>query len=384
MVDKRYQVFVSSTYKDLSAERAAVIQAILNLEHFPAGMELFPAANDDQWTLITQVIDQSDYYVVVVAGRYGSVSATGVSYTEREYDYAAEIGVPILGFVHGEPDKIEVGKAESTAAARRKLSDFRNKVESRLVKYFTSPAELGGHVTTSLVREIRNSPRTGWVPGDRAMTAETERELLKLRAELAEAREKQSQIVKSTQAAIGRSDLAQEDDKVEIPLRIYSRYSNVNTSIWARSTVTWNDILTAIGPPMIDEATEAEIEEKLELCLYFGEMPPKHREVADSIKGTRLSVSDESLETVLVHFRLLGIIESGTKKRTPSDTNRYLRLTPLGVEKLAALKAVVRKDDSAKAPAKKATANAPPAKKAAVKAPVKKAAAKKQPAKKAK
>lgn len=51
-VDKRYQVFVSSTYRDLTEERAAVIQAILNLEHLPAGMELFPAANDDQWTLI--------------------------------------------------------------------------------------------------------------------------------------------------------------------------------------------------------------------------------------------------------------------------------------------------------------------------------------------
>jgi hypothetical protein len=68
---KRYQVFVSSTYKDLTDERAAVIQMILNLNHFPAGMEMFPAANEDQWRLIQRVIDESDYYIVVVGGRYG-------------------------------------------------------------------------------------------------------------------------------------------------------------------------------------------------------------------------------------------------------------------------------------------------------------------------
>jgi hypothetical protein len=29
-------------------------------------MEMFPAANDDQWTLIRGGIDLSDYYIVIV------------------------------------------------------------------------------------------------------------------------------------------------------------------------------------------------------------------------------------------------------------------------------------------------------------------------------
>jgi hypothetical protein len=59
--EKRYQVFLSSTYADLTEERAAVIQAILDFGHLPVGMEMFPAADDDQMRLIKQVIDQSDY-----------------------------------------------------------------------------------------------------------------------------------------------------------------------------------------------------------------------------------------------------------------------------------------------------------------------------------
>jgi hypothetical protein len=91
-MNRRYQVFVSSTYEDLEPERTEAIQALLELDCMPAGMELFPAANEQQWTWIRKIIDESDYYVVIVAGRYGSVHPdTGVSYTEMEYRYALEI-----------------------------------------------------------------------------------------------------------------------------------------------------------------------------------------------------------------------------------------------------------------------------------------------------
>jgi hypothetical protein len=61
MIDARHQVFVSSTYLDLIEERRAVMQALLELDCIPSGMELFPAANASQWALIQSVIDQCDY-----------------------------------------------------------------------------------------------------------------------------------------------------------------------------------------------------------------------------------------------------------------------------------------------------------------------------------
>ena len=78
--EKRFQVFVSSTYTDLLEARTEVMQALLELDCMPAGMELFPASNDTQWTWIKKVIDESDYYIVIVGGRYGSISKhTGLS-----------------------------------------------------------------------------------------------------------------------------------------------------------------------------------------------------------------------------------------------------------------------------------------------------------------
>src|SRR3954453_18062379 len=97
-MDKRYQVFVSSTFVDLQVERQHAIQALLALDCIPSGMELFPASDDDQWTLIKRVIDDCDYSLLILAGRYGSIGIDGIGYTEKEYDYAVSVKKPIIAF----------------------------------------------------------------------------------------------------------------------------------------------------------------------------------------------------------------------------------------------------------------------------------------------
>ena len=87
-----HRVFVSSTYEDLREERAEVQKALLKLDCFPVGMELFPSADDETWEFIKRQIEESDYYVAIVAGRYGSLASDGLSYTQKEWEYAREIG----------------------------------------------------------------------------------------------------------------------------------------------------------------------------------------------------------------------------------------------------------------------------------------------------
>jgi len=185
-LERRYQVFISSTYTDLLDERREVIQALLELDCIPAGMELFPAANDDQWLLITRVIDDCDYYIVIVGGRYGSISESGISYTEREYDYAMSRGVPILGFLHEDPGSIPASKVEANSVAVVKLAEFRRKVKSKPVRTYKTPAELGAVVSRSLFKLIKSNPAEGWVRGQFAITSEMSEELSRLRAQVAE------------------------------------------------------------------------------------------------------------------------------------------------------------------------------------------------------
>lgn len=92
-MDKRYQVFVSSTYVDLQNERQSVIQTLMEMDCIPAGMELFPAADEEQWEFIKKVIDDCDYYLLIVGGRYGSLSDDGLSFTEKEFDRLNKTGM---------------------------------------------------------------------------------------------------------------------------------------------------------------------------------------------------------------------------------------------------------------------------------------------------
>src|SRR5216683_8241641 len=99
-MDKRYQVFVSSTFADLKEERQAVIRTLIEMDCIPAGMELFPAADEEQFTFIKRVIDDCDYYLLIIGGRYGSVDESGISYTEQEYEYAVSRGLKVIALLH--------------------------------------------------------------------------------------------------------------------------------------------------------------------------------------------------------------------------------------------------------------------------------------------
>ena len=80
---KRYQIFISSTYNDLKEERQAVLESILKLRHIPVGMEQFVATNEEQFGYIKRLIDETDYYVLIIGNRYGTLGEDGISYTER-------------------------------------------------------------------------------------------------------------------------------------------------------------------------------------------------------------------------------------------------------------------------------------------------------------
>ncbi|WP_227658273.1 DUF4062 domain-containing protein [Klebsiella pneumoniae] len=99
MESTKYQVFLSSTYSDLAEERESIIKAILEMYHIPIGMEMFSAEDEDQWEIIRRTIEVSDYYILVLGLRYGSKTSDGISFTQKEYEYALERKIPILAFV---------------------------------------------------------------------------------------------------------------------------------------------------------------------------------------------------------------------------------------------------------------------------------------------
>lgn len=164
---RKFQVFISSTFKDLENERLSVMKAIMGIDCIPAGMEDFPAFDEAQLTYIKRVIDESDYYVLIVGGRYGSLDDSGVSFTEREYRYAKEKGKPILAFVHSDAGSLLAKDTEKEPILQQKLEAFKDEVSrSRVVKYWSRADELPGLALIALNQATRLVPQLGWVRGD--------------------------------------------------------------------------------------------------------------------------------------------------------------------------------------------------------------------------
>ena len=343
-MDKRYQVFVSSTFVDLQEERREVMQALLELDCIPAGMELFPASNDDQWSLIKRVIDDSDYYILIIGGRYGSTTEDGISYTQKEFEYALATGKPIISFLHRNPENIPAGKSEKDEEKRKKLEAFKELAQKKLVKYWEGADNLGSVVSRSMVRLIKDFPAEGWVKSGSAVDEKSIKEIARLQRENEELR---NQLVTvATEAPKGSDKLAQGEDEVDIDFTFtgYDDTGYVTQSYDCAHSLklTWNMLFGCIAPLLIDESDESDmysaVNGLLKSCFDY----EKEKAFKTLSRIAYLTVDTESFNLIKVQLRALGLICLGDKKRSTSDHQTYWKLTPYGDYVMTTLLAICR------------------------------------------
>ena len=341
-MNKKYQVFVSSTYRDLAEERQEVMQALLELDCIPVGMELFPAADDDQWTLIKRLIDDCDYYILIIGGRYGSTNEDGISYTQMEYEYALSQEIPIISFLHKNPSEIKMSKSEDKPELQQKLTEFRDKAEKKLCKYWESPLELGSQVSRSLVKLIKDKPRVGWIKSNLLPSEELTKELLELK--------KENEILKnelrksSSLAPEGTENFSSGDDSFGIGFRFLAKgldYTVSSVFYDTKTTLTWNEIFAEISPSLIDETTEDVLKQKLNEIIRkktYHELEKKVEK--EERKPQDFVINDSDFQTIKIQFRALNYMTESQKKRSIHDKKKYWTLTPYGDTIMTRLRAV--------------------------------------------
>ena len=198
MSEKKYQVFISSTYKDLINARKKVMEEVLSMGHFPVGMESFTAGDEEQWEIIESELATTDYYVLILGKRYGSLSPEGIGYTEKEFNHAESLGIPILSFVRDENMAFTDDERETEAKLIKKFNAFRKKImRGRMIKEWKEINELPGLVSTALNKQITRKPRLGWIRGDQTIPLETILELTRLSKENSQLREELAELKKN-------------------------------------------------------------------------------------------------------------------------------------------------------------------------------------------
>uniref|UniRef100_UPI00321707FF DUF4062 domain-containing protein n=1 Tax=uncultured Draconibacterium sp. TaxID=1573823 RepID=UPI00321707FF len=323
---KKYQVFVSSTYEDLKEERKEVIQALLELDCIPVGMELFPATDDEQWTLIKELIEDCDYYILIIGGRYGSLNKDGISYTQMEYEYATSTGVPCISFLHKSPEKIIVSKTDKDSTKEELLNEFRKLASKKMVKYWETPEQLGSVVSRSLIKLIKTKPRTGWVKADKISSSESTLEILRLKEKIQELENKLN-----TNLNAEVEELSQGEDKFNISFH-YKKTQNVNYKKDSIE-VTWNQLFAKTCTIFIDEAKEVDYKERINSFI-------KHLIQKNDSNISKVLIIIDDFMSILIQFKALGLIEQSIRNRSVKDLNTYWKLTKKGDDLITKLRAI--------------------------------------------
>ncbi len=319
-MDKKYQVFVSSTYQDLIEERQKVIEALISKNCFPVGMEYFPAANEEQFAVIKKLIDRCDYYILILGGRYGSIEPkTGKSYTQLEYEYASEKNIPVAAFYHNNIGKLASDKVEKTEEGLAGLQGFKALVQKKLCKSWSESYELAFNVNSTLDFMFENYPRTGWVKADEISSAEANKELISLR--------KENDVLKQKIKALS-FQVPEGTEKYKQGKDLFTVHYNTPDYIWAedepkiyQKDFSWNEIFLSISTLLLSPTNENN--------LYL--------EMTKNLLGEGYNIIDEDLQAILIQLMALKLIATDTIKVDGIYT--YWILTEYGKNVMVNLKA---------------------------------------------
>lgn len=312
-MDKRYQVFISSTYSDLKEERSKVMQTIMSLDCIPAGMELFPANDTDQFDFIKKIIDDCDYYILIVGGRYGTISDDGISYTEKEFDYAIDKKIPVLAFLHEDINNIPVGKSDIGTIKREKLIAFREKVSSgRLVKFWNNAEDLNGKVAVSLNYTIKAQPGIGWIRANLQTNTEFLREMNNLRKELAELKEYKAKTEHDKEIILTDQTIAGLDEI----FTIHGFNDNGNYKNTWTIDITWKDLFAKISPDFISPKKDTSVNRIITSALGYHNLSSE--------------VDSQVFQTIKIQFMAKGLFEIKYVMTTKGGKALFWYLTDKG------------------------------------------------------
>ena len=144
--------------------------------------------------------------MLIIAHRYVSKTSEGISYTEKEYQYAKSKGIPILAFIMDDKAPVVPDYVEKDPDSIEKLKLFKNDVtDGRMVQWWNSKEELSQLVTNSLYKQFNRKKRPGWVRADNINLEETQNELIQMSKKIRKLEEENEELKK--QVVVRKPDI---------------------------------------------------------------------------------------------------------------------------------------------------------------------------------
>ncbi len=191
MLDKRYQVFITTSGKEMQPERMVVTQTLIGMGFFSWGLEQRTPLST---AFARRQIDDCDYVLLLLGSQYGEQSVSGVGYMHLEYIYAITKQKPVIVFMHDAPDTRTEDLQDSTAVLKNKFQEFRHQLQKEIEQVVTYKTlrDLELAVRSYMPQMLERYPVVGWVRPQNLQVLQDE--IDKLKSQLAKARSEQTTV----------------------------------------------------------------------------------------------------------------------------------------------------------------------------------------------
>lgn len=162
MLDKRYQVFISTSGAEMQPERIILSQTLVGMGFFSWGLEQRTPLNT---AFARRQIDDCDYVVILLGSQYGEQSVSGVGYMHLEYIYAVTKQKLIIVFMHEDPASRDPSLHDTKPELQEKFKEFRQLLQQEADQVFCyrTLRDLEMAVRLNMPQMLERYPVSGWV-----------------------------------------------------------------------------------------------------------------------------------------------------------------------------------------------------------------------------
>ncbi|WP_237738856.1 DUF4062 domain-containing protein [Alcanivorax hongdengensis] len=310
--DNRYQVFISATYPDMQEARQALMVPLMDMGLMPTGFDSSAADGNTLLPVIQRMIEESDYFILLVGGRYGTLSPMGLSEIHREYIFAATKRKPVIALIHDNPAMLPESRRETTREGQVRREDFARLLENKAICYRWSTEKGLAELISKVMPEVmREHPADGWIRADRAgQGGGAQSAALKERIAVLE-KEREELLA---QARPPLKSLARGSDQVSLDYSC-NVYEGGDCKLAMASTrISWDQAFACVAPLMLNPASEMSLQKALEdyigrraLADVQGDFPKAH-----AVRN--VVMASHAFNQVKVHLRALGLINKSQEK----------------------------------------------------------------------
>ena len=310
MLDKRYQVFISTSGAEMQPERMILAQTLVGMGFFSWGLEQRTPLST---AFARRQIDDCDYVVMLLGSAYGEQSVSGVGYMHLEYIYAVTKQKPIIVFMHEEPAARESALHDDKPELREKFQEFRKLLQHEVDQVFSyrSLRDLEMAVRFNMTQMLERYPVLGWVRPQNTQVLQDEIDCLKNKLEQLE-----------TESGKREVDPFLSLPKVSMheffafEYRMHAYQDGTFKELKIQKKMTWAQLLTVLGATFVNPTPEEFFSKRMNEYLNETGLQDARIEMPRAHAVARAQINIRALHSIKMQMRQNEwIIQSGRDDR---------------------------------------------------------------------